>query len=238
MPIFPLVAILGAFAAVELIRWLVGTRRVHLGVAIGVVSLLMLTQSVVSVIHNDQVLSRPDTRNLARAWMVAHVPAGSKVVIEPVVPTAWPADVGVSLPWTRGGERWFQYPTWRSNYGLDGRPLPAGESKYVYVDEYERVLHPSLIAFYEREAYCWVVTGSLQAGRAFADPGAAPQAIAYYRALARASKLVYNISPWGRGADPTPFGFDWSIDYYPRQYRLPGPAMSVYHLTGGRCSST
>jgi hypothetical protein len=47
--------------------------------------------------------------------------------------------------------------------------------------------------------------------------------------------LEYHISPFAPGAHPVPFSFDWSIDYYPRQYRLPGPEMSVYHLTGGRC---
>ena len=30
----------------------------------------MLGQGLAGVIHNDVVLSRPDTRNLARAWMV------------------------------------------------------------------------------------------------------------------------------------------------------------------------
>jgi hypothetical protein len=33
-----------------------------------------------------------------------------------------------------------------------------------------------------------------------------------------------------------PFSFDWSIDYYPRQYARPGPEMSVYRLAGGNCT--
>jgi hypothetical protein len=47
---------------------------------------LLLAQSLVSVIHDDAVLSRPDTRNLTRSWMVAHIPAGARMVIEPQVP--------------------------------------------------------------------------------------------------------------------------------------------------------
>jgi hypothetical protein len=35
-----------------------------------------------------------------------------------------------------------------------------------------------------------------------------------------------------------PFNFDFSIDYYPSAYRLPGPAMSVYRLHGGVCGSS
>ena len=34
-----------------------------------------------------------------------------------------------------------------------------------------------------------------------------------------------------------PFSFDWSIDYYPAQYARPGPEMSVYRLTEGRCAA-
>jgi hypothetical protein len=34
-----------------------------------------------------------------------------------------------------------------------------------------------------------------------------------------------------------PFSFDWSIDYYPPEYRLPGPELSVYRLTEGRCAT-
>jgi hypothetical protein len=80
------------------------------------------------------------------------------------------------------------------------------------------------------------VIGSLQAGRAFAQPGAAPGAVQYYAQLATRARLVYHVSPFGRGSHPVPFSFDWSIDYYPRQFNRPGPEMSVYRLTGGRCS--
>jgi len=200
-----------------------------------VVAVLLLTQSLVTVIHDDAVLSRPDTRNLTRAWMVSHVPAGSKVVIEPVVSNNWSWDVGVSLPWTTNGARWQRWPTSLSNLDANGNPLPVGVTRYVPVDQYERTLQPALIDQYVARGYCWVVLGSLQAGRAFAQPEDAPQAVAYYAALARRAKLMYHISPLPRGAHPVPFSFDWSIDYYPRQYQLPGPEMSVYRLSGGKC---
>jgi hypothetical protein len=235
MPIFPIVALLAAYAAVELIRWLARARRFPAPVAGAVVAVLLLTQSVVAVIHNDAVLARPDTRNLTRAWMVSHVPAGAKVVIEPVVSDNWATDVGVSLPWTPTGERWWRYPTWLSTVDSNGNPLPPGESRYVPVDQYERTLRPALLDQYVSSGYCWVVLGSLQAGRAFAQPQVAPAATAYYADLARRARLVYHVSPFPRGAHPVPFSFDWSIDYYPRQYRLPGPEMSVYRLYGGQC---
>ena len=236
MPIFPIVALLAAYAAVELVRWLAREHRLPAPLLGAVAAVLLLTQSVVAVLHDDAVLSRPDTRNLTRSWMVANVPAGAKIVVEPVVPDNWAMDIGTSLPWTPTGERWLRYPTWFTIFDANGNPLPPEQRRYVVVDQYERVLGPELLDQYVNNGFCWVVIGSLQAGRAFAQPRDAPGAIAYYAALASRGRLVYHVSPFSRGTTAVPFSFDWSIDYYPRQYRLPGPEMSVYRLSGGKCA--
>jgi 4-amino-4-deoxy-L-arabinose transferase-like glycosyltransferase len=244
MPIFPIVALLGAYGAVELARALslsrgpAPARRLMPAVLAGaLVAVAMLGQSVAADVHNDQVLSRPDTRNLARAWMVKNIPAASKVVIEPLVPDDWALDVGKAIPVTPTGERWWRYPTWLTNLDQNLNPLPAGQHQYVFVDQYERYLYPQLLDQYAAQGYCWVVIGSLQAGRAFAQPDAVPQAVSYYADLSRRAKLVYQVSPFARGDHPDRFSFDWSIDYYPDQYWLPGPEIGIYHLTGGRCTT-
>lgn len=237
MPIFPIVAVLGAYAPVEGVRILSRRTRLRPSLLGGLAAVLMLGQSLVAVLHNDAVLARPDTRNLTRAWMVAHVPAGAKIVVEPVVSDDWAADIGRPLPWTPTGERWWRFATWLTDIDEHGNPLPAGQRRFVLVDQYERTLRPALLDEYVQRGFCWVVIGSLQAGRAFAQPEAAPAATLYYAALARRSHLLYHVSPFAHGVHPVPFSFDWSIDYYPRQYHLPGPEMSVYHLTGGVCGS-
>ena len=237
MPIFPILALLAAYGAYELVRALArrGIGRPPLAAAVAVV--VLLAQGVVMAVHNDQVLSRPDTRNLLRAWMVSHVPAGANIVIEPLVPDSWVGDIGRSLSQTPTGERWWRWPTWLTDLDPQGRPLPLGQRRYVVIDQYERNLRPALLDQYVRSGYCWVVIGSLQAGRAFAAPSAAPNAIAYYTLLAQRARRVYHVSPFAAGAHPSPFSFDWSIDYYPRQFALPGPELSVYRLAGGKCGA-
>ena len=76
--------------------------------------MLLCAQGLVFAIHNDVVLARADTRQLARDWMVENVPAGTKVVVEPVVPDAWASDTGRALRATGNGARWRKWPTSRS----------------------------------------------------------------------------------------------------------------------------
>lgn len=237
MPVFPTVALLAGWCGAEVAGWLVGLARpLPPAVAGGLVALALLTQSVVSVIHSDRVLSRPYTTNSARAWMIRHIPEGENVYIEPVIPGNWTAAGGTPDPYEPDGARWFRYPTWFSHLAPDGRPLVRGARRFVTLDQYERTLYPGLIQRLERHAFCWVLSGTLQSGRAFLRPVDAPRAVAFDRELARVGTLVYRSSPYGAGADPVPFNFDWSTDDYPPQYRRPGPVITIYRLHQGACA--
>ena len=81
---------------------------------------------------------------------------------------------------------------------------------------------------YERGGVCWVITGSTQYGRAYADPKAVPNALPYYRALAKEGDVVYRISP--ESGKSSPFSFDFSFNYYPLSYDRPGPEIVIYKL--------
>ncbi len=113
LPIFPVACLLAASFALEVAGW--ASRRAPrlrdasaAFTALAVIALV--AQGLVYSIHSGLVLSRADTRNLTRAWVVEHIPAGAKIVVEPVVPNAWldeTGGLGAAHP------RWIKYPTLR-----------------------------------------------------------------------------------------------------------------------------
>ena len=92
-------------------------------------TVVLLGQSVVADIHNDACSRVPDTRNLTRAWMVRNIPAGSKVVIEPVVPDNWATDIGRSHPATPTGDRWYRFATWLTDRRAERQAAPGGQPR-------------------------------------------------------------------------------------------------------------
>jgi hypothetical protein len=95
---------------------------------------------------------------------------------------------------------------------------------------FTRDLSPALIDVYRASGVCYVISGSIQAQRALVDPSHVPEAAAYYRALRSQATPAYVASPYGNGAKPVKFNFDWSFDYYPMAYDRPGPFMTVWKL--------
>jgi 4-amino-4-deoxy-L-arabinose transferase-like glycosyltransferase len=238
MPVFPFVCILAAYAAFELADWAQRFKPVLKPTFVVLAVLAVCGQGFVYSLHSGLVMSREDTRNLARAWMVANVPATSKIVVEPVVPDLWAQDIGDPSPLTTNGNRWLKYPTSKSTIDPEtGRPYPDGLAQPVNIEDFEKVLTPELVSTYEQQGYCWVVVGSTQRGRAEVEPEAVPRALDYYRELERRSKVAHSVSPYSKGKGPVKFNFDWTFDYYPLAYNRPGPEMTIYRLQGGQCAT-
>ncbi|MEP6954442.1 MAG: glycosyltransferase family 39 protein [Solirubrobacteraceae bacterium] len=235
LPAFPFACLLAGFAVARLVAFAARGRPRMAPAVAALATVLLLGQGVVMSLHSGQVLANADTRNLARDWLVKNVPGGTRIVVEPVVPDAWATDIGRPYRGTRNGARWAKYATSRSNVANDGSIVP-GPGRIVNIEDYERTLYPGLVDRYEQKGYCWVVTGSTQRGRAEVQPRKVPNALPYYRELERRGRLVYEASPFRRGAKPVAFNFDWTFDYYPLAYDRPGPIMRVYRLQGGKCA--
>jgi hypothetical protein len=259
MPILPLLCLLAAFFALQLATWIGALARRAASrrgppdfvlpdakrpgaplaaVAAALLAALLLAQGVIYSVHSGLVLARADTRNLTREWMLAHVPARTRIVAEPISPDSWAREHPGAVPPSRNRGVWLKYPDLldRLSPSDPSGPLLARGGRVVASENYVRTLSPALLEDYERHGYCYVISGSTQSGRAFADPRAVPLAIAYYRALRQRGEVVFRSSPYAAGAGPVPFGFDWSFDYYPLAYERPGPAVTIYRLRGGRCA--
>ncbi len=231
LPVYPLLCLLAAYGAVRLAAWaLERAHRPRPALAAALAGVVLCAQGLVFAVHNDVVLARDDTRQLAREWLVENVPAGGKVVIEPVVPDAWASDSGRALRVTGNGARWSKWPTSRSRLLPNGRPRTRGLGPVVKLEDYERTLFAGLVGQYQRRGYCTVLTGSTQFGRALAEPEEVPQALRYYAALRREGRVVFTARQPLRT-----FSFDFSFNSYPLSFDRPGPEIVIYRLAGGAC---
>ena len=234
MPVLPLLCLLAAAAAFAAVDWAALRAPWARASLVVIATAAVCVQGAVHSVHVGLVLSRIDTRDATRAWLVAHVAPGTRIVVEPVVPDQWVAETGYVFPNTPNGFRWVKFTVLRTQLASDGT-LHAGAGAQVNIGDYEHWLRPELIDLYIQNHDCYVVTGSTQFGRAEVDPGQAPGAIAYYRALGERGRLEYEALPFAAGAAAVPFNFDWTFNYYPLAYSHPGPVMKVYRLRGGSC---
>ena len=223
LPIFPFVVLLagwGACWAVEAVRnW-----RLRAAAPFAVVlGLLACAQGVAASVHVDTVLTKSDTRSLARAWMIKHIPPSSRVVIEPgVVPAAWLRTLSKGSSGRLHARRWRVWELW------------MWDSKGLTFGEYPRVLNTKLLKRYQAAGYCWLVTSSTQRGRVERQKQEFRAGTAFYRSLIGKADLRFRVLPWERGVEPVPFSFDYSYNYLPSAYERPGPVISVYKLKNCR----
>jgi dolichyl-phosphate-mannose-protein mannosyltransferase len=235
LPALPAVVLLAALAVVAVADRLRAGPRVRTAVVAGA-AVALLGQGVVYSIHLDRVLSRDETRNLAHDWMVANVPVGAKIVVEPIVPGSWTTEPANPRLAARSGRRWVKFIVTRTTIDEQGHKRRGNVGRTITIEDYERTTRPALVGSYARGGYCWVVIGSTQYGRAQREPQEVPRALRYYRALARHGDVVLRADPYKAGEGPVEFNFDWSFDYYPMAYERPGPHVAVFRLREGKCA--
>jgi hypothetical protein len=245
LPAYPALAMLAAAAVGQVTdlaaaRWRERPRAPRPAAALAaVLTVLLLAQPLAADIRSAQVLGRDDTRQQARDWLEAHYPPELRASVEPAVPGRWfrsnpegdppawlsrcPRRDGWNEPgWSYvagGGERvCSQYKP-----GLVARPDGG-----VRASSYHAVLSPGVIDDYRLYGYCLIVTADVVEDRALQTGDA--DARAYYDRLERESRVVKTFSPYDEGADPVPFSFDLSYNYYPPEYHRPGPTVRIHRL--------
>ena len=197
--------------------------------------MILCGQGFVYSLHSGLVMSREDTRNIAREWMVLNVPAGTKIVVEPVVPDQWAQDIGNPSPIIANGNRWNKYPLSRKIDPKTGVPVP-GAAGVVNIEDFERVLHPGLVDVFEQQALLLrrrrLDAARPRRGRA---RGGARRAALLRGARAALEGRLRGVAVL-QGQGPVAFNFDWTFNYYPLAYNRPGPVMTIYRLQGGGCA--
>jgi hypothetical protein len=237
LPAYPALAMLAGVAVVRAAE-LLPRREWRLG-ATAALALVVIAQPLIADVRTAQVLGREDTLNQARTFLDERYPPGLRVSIEPAVPgryfrsnpegriPAWLSRCERRDGWTEpgwtyeaaGGRRVCE----QYKPGLFVRPDGG-----VRASAYHAVLGPEVIDDYRLYGYCLVMTVNVVRDRALETGD--PRARAYYERLERESDLVREFSPYDPGADPVPFSFDLSYNYYPPAYRRPGPTVRIHRL--------
>lgn len=233
MPALPLLCLLAGRAGVAAVRAGAARRPRLTPVLATTVALALVGQALVHDIHSDVALARPDTRALARSWMVSHLAAGTPMLVEPIAPGSWLGDPGRSFPETPDGNRWRQVDP------LLAAPSPAS-APYRYTsdvsavgdEDYVRRLVPTLYDALIKGGVCTVVTGSTVYGRVDEKSALLRGAVAWYRQLRSRGILLYRVAPARKSQR---FDFDFSFDAYPLADQRAGPEVEVWRLRGGPC---
>ena len=248
LPAYPALALLGGVGLTQLatlLARLIGdTRRRPLRPAaaaavLALLTVLVLIQPLAADVRSAQVLGREDTLSEARAWLDARYPPELRVAVEPAVPGRWfrSTPEGTNPAWLSRCTRrddWTE-PGW-TYAGGDGRRvcvqykpgLFARPDGGVRASAYHTVLGTEVIDDYRLYGYCLVMTVNTVRERALETGD--PDARAYYRRLARESRVVAEFSPYDPGAEPVPFSFDLSYNNYPPEYERPGPTVRIHRL--------
>jgi hypothetical protein len=237
LPAYPALAMLAAAALTQLSSLVPNPR--WRPVALAGVALAVLLQPLAADIRSAQVLGRDDTRQQARDWIEAQRVPGLRVSVEPAVPgrwfrsnpegdpPSWLSRCAQRAGWTEPG--WSYVPRGGNRVCVQYKPgLVARPDGGVRASAYHAVLGPDVIDDYRLYGYCLVMTVDVVRDRALQTGDR--DARAYYTRLDRESQVVRTFSPYDEGADPVPFNFDLSYNYYPPEYHRPGPTVRIHRL--------
>jgi hypothetical protein len=250
LPVYPVLALFCGVALVQ-VAGLVRSRPRLQPLALALLTLLVLAQPLLADLRTARTLGRTDTRNLARDFLVERYPPELRVAIEPALPVV--PDVYYRTRPGDGGPQTAEICTGLAK-GAAGREVarrnctPVDEQRFAreFLRDVRRavsdpeggpnanltMLRPALIDVYREEGYCTVVTMSIVRERA-ANAGDR-RVLGYYDRLDRESDVIFEASPYRRGADPPAFDFDLSFNYLPASFERPGPAVRIHRLRNCR----
>ena len=221
LPAYPALALLAGVGIAAIARSVSDRAGMRAAAVTGLVA-IALVQPLVLNVHTSQVLSKADTRELARNYMLENLPSGTRIVVDAVA-IRQPFDVPLL-----GVERAPDHPQFISGFGAPARDDDPETQQPVRAERFLRDLKPERIDRYRADGYCVVVTMSWFRERA--EIAGLDEAVAYYERLERDSRVLFKADPYDDPSDPEPFDFDQSHLYWSDRYERTGPVVVIRRL--------
>jgi hypothetical protein len=180
LPLVPFAAVLSADVIIATItRWQPGRERLVVGAAIGIVVISIIPPLINSLQH-DVLLSRTDTRTIAKQWIEANIPAGAKIAID------WPFHGPPLATADQHRPSNITYDvTWVGQTGLAEHSLD----------------------WYRQQGYDYLIASSFIYNIPLLFPDQDAQRNSFYAQLPQQTTLVQEFYPNESGSEP-PFIFD------------------------------
>jgi hypothetical protein len=225
LPTYPIIALFAAVAIAGVARRVSSTPALQAG-ALALLTAAAIAQPLAVNLHTGSVLSRADTRELARNYMLENLPSGTRVVVDAVAirprydvpqlgippePTAPKLVVGFSAP------------------EKDDDPDTTDP---VRTTRFLEDLKPARLDRYRAEGFCVVVTMSWLRERA--EIAGLNDAVDYYDGLERESRVLFRATPYDDPREPVEFDFDQTHLYWSAKYHRTGPEVVIRRLDGCR----
>jgi 4-amino-4-deoxy-L-arabinose transferase-like glycosyltransferase len=205
VPLIPLLALAASDFIYAIVGWTPAANRRFVGAALAALMLIAAIQPVISGVRSNILLTRQDTRTIAKQWMEQNIPAGAKIA------TDWMIH-GVPLATTQV-------------------PVPGSAAVYNVTEVNGLGLYDHPLDYYRQEGYDYLVTTSYISDLALVDRQADAQRDEFYRSLDATYEPVKEFRPYNGDARP-PFIFDeiYGALVSMWQRELPGPILKIYRV--------
>jgi hypothetical protein len=221
LPAYPVLALFAGVAIAGIARSISSRSSVQ-AIAVVVLGLVAMAQPIVTNIKTGDVMRKDDTRELARNYMLAELPSGTRVVVDNVA-IRHPYDVPLLGIEPRPGEPEFVFGFDAPPKEDDGYPPDP-----VRAERFLRDLTPDRIDRYRADGFCVVVTMSWFRERA--EVAGLDEAVAYYDRLDRESRVLFRSNPFDDPGDTERFDFDQTHLYWSTKYERTGPEVEIRRL--------
>lgn len=221
LPTYPILALFAGVAIAGVAR-AVSARPVVRAGALALLIAAAMAQPILTNIHTGSVLRKDDTRELARTYMLANLPSGTRIVVDAVA-IRDEYDIPLLGITRRRGE-----PEFIAGFGAPPKDFDAYPPEPVRTTRFLEDLEPGRLDEYRAKGFCVVVTMSWLRERA--EIAELDEAVAYYDRLEQESKVLFRADPYDDPDDPEPFDFDQTHLYWSTKYDRTGPAVEVRRL--------